>query len=372
MNLTIIIFPTGVLLMKILMISPLPPPFGGISHWTTLVCAYAKKMGDAVEIINTAPKNRGVDGRTFFQRIVNGLVGIYPIYRHLKQVTKIFHPDVAHLCTSASFSLVRDYIVLKFLKRMNTPCAYHLHFGRVPALKLHKNWEWKLLLKNISLSDFVITMNEDTQDALRDIVDSARLFNIPNPIDIDSLPAPMEYASHEKYILYLGWIVKTKGIEELLSAWKQIKETLPAWRLKLVGPASEAYLKALTEQDLLNDVDLIGELPHDKAMQYMQKAGIFVLPSYSEGFPNVILEAMALQVPVIATRVGSLPEMLDDDEGLISPQNISDLADQLTKLATSEQQRTQIAEKLYQRAIRNYEISIVYKQYKAIWNKKQN
>lgn len=355
--------------MKILFVSPLPPPSGGITRWTTLVTEYAKDAGDEVAVVNTSPKNRGVDGRTKLQRVLGGVKTIFSFYSLLKKQVKSFQPEVVHICTSGSLAFFRDYIFIKYLKKRGIAVTYHLHFGTIPKLREKNGFWWRLAKANCKNSEAVISMNSGTYNALKDVMDGDRLYNLPNPVSLQKLPVALEYDKHKKYILYLGWIIKEKGIEELLTAWRHIKSKYPEWSLKIIGPADASYMEELSRKELTQDVDFCGELEHSDAMEYMKYGGIFVLASYSEGFPNVIIEAMALKVPVVATSVGSIEEMLGGNGVVVEPENSEELTAELSKIIDNYEQRNDMSSLLFDRVVREYELAVVYKKYKSVWEK---
>lgn len=94
----------------------------------------------------------------------------------------------------------------------------------------------------------------------------------------------------------MGWVIKTKGIEELLSAWKDVNID---GKLLIVGPYQESYLEYLNKSGYdLQNVIFEGEKSHEEAMNLLAGCEAFILPSYSEGCPYVILEAMSLKKPI--------------------------------------------------------------------------
>ena len=107
-------------------------------------------------------------------------------------------------------------------------------------------------------------------------------------------------------------------------------------------------------------------------MEAVAESEVFILPSYSEGFPNAVVEAMALKKPVIASAVGAIPEMLEGDCGiLIEPRSTDDIISALKKTLTDKELRERIASNAAEKVTKQYKIEIVYKKYREIWSHKE-
>lgn len=173
--------------------------------------------------------------------------------------------------------------------------------------------------------------------------------------------------------MYLGWIVKEKEIEELLEAWEGIAQEYSEWKLELVGPYKQEYYEYLKEKYSFEGVDFLGEKEHNKAMNYLNQAEIFVLPSYSEGCPYVILEAMTLGKAVIATGVGDIRQMLSEESGLaIKPRDIESIRFWLIKMIENVSYRKQLGLAAKKRVCQEYCIEKILEQYRKIWDEIQN
>jgi len=96
----------------------------------------------------------------------------------------------------------------------------------------------------------------------------------------------------------------------------------------------------------------MGKVPNEKVPEYMAAADIFVLPSLSEGFPVVIVEAMASGLPIVATNITGLPEIVHDGENgfLVEPKNPAELAERILLLLQDDELRGRIAQNNKQRA----------------------
>lgn len=125
-------------------------------------------------------------------------------------------------------------------------------------------------------------------------------------------------------ILFVGNIIKQKGLMELLGAFSQLVRMQPAIRLYLIGPQKDqAFMQEL--QELTNEhgiqghVSFLGTKDQREIAQWMAAAELFVLPSHIEGFGLVALEAMACGTPVVGTDVGGLKYLLADNAGKTVP-----------------------------------------------------
>ena len=104
----------------------------------------------------------------------------------------------------------------------------------------------------------------------------------------------------------------------------------------------------------------------------MLSCDIFVLPTYTEGFPNVILESMACGCAIVTTPVGAIPEMLEEENGkqygiLVSPQNVQELKEGIEKMLNNETLKQECRKNVQQRVNERYNIDTVWKQMSKIW-----
>jgi glycosyltransferase involved in cell wall biosynthesis len=181
--------------------------------------------------------------------------------------------------------------------------------------------------------------------------------------------------SSSQSIVYVGHVIPTKGIRELVAACVQIEEC--RFDLNLIGPVQEAFRKEL-EADAIGIwhgkwIHFHGECARSVTLSLMRDADIIVLPTYTEGFPNVIVEAMALGKPIIASRVGAIPEMLTDELGercgeLVSPHDVEGLRQALVLLMTNRELARVIGLRAQKKATSSYSIAEIMEDYKLLWH----
>lgn len=158
-------------------------------------------------------------------------------------------------------------------------------------------------------------------------VDANKVHVIYNGIDKQKFfPSETEAKSNE--LLYIGNLKREKGIGELIKAFIKLKLSQSELTLTVAGSgAMQSEVCNLLEQAKLTDsVKFLGSVPHSQIPDLIRHAKILVLPSYAEGVPNVILESMSCGTPVVATSVGGVPEVVNEDTGvLVAPKNVEAL-----------------------------------------------
>lgn len=156
---------------------------------------------------------------------------------------------------------------------------------------------------------------------------------VPSRCDVGLFQRDADVAADvDDVILFVGNLVRGKGVDELLDAFAAVHSRHPAARLIIVGdgPRRTVLAARAAAKGIGDRVELRGRIPHRELPAVMARASMLVLPSYSEGTPRVILEAMAMQLPVVATSVGGIPDMVADGRsGLLVP------AGSITRLAAA-------------------------------------
>ena len=166
----------------------------------------------------------------------------------------------------------------------------------------------------------ILSVSQDLADKMALLgVDKSLIKVIYNGVNLTKF-VPVEPLTTEKYLLFIGNLKKDKGVIELINAFNIIHKKYPQVRLKYVGSGEMLpQLKQLTSTyDIENKVDFEGVKAHDQLPAILAQAKLLVLPSYNEGVPNVILESMACAVPVVATSVGGIPEILTKECGYLA------------------------------------------------------
>jgi len=166
----------------------------------------------------------------------------------------------------------------------------------------------KIISKVINDSNAIFTQTKITRDEILNEYPDARIEVMPNGIDVNS-----NYMASDpsKNIVYAGSFIKRKGIEYLLRAMKN----LYGYKLTLIGDGPEKDNMESLANKLGINTEFLGAVPYNRVRKYMSKSSLLVLPAIDgEGLPNVILEAMSIGLPVVATSLAGIPNVVSDNQ----------------------------------------------------------
>lgn len=281
-------------------------------------------------------------------------------YKNLKAILNDFKPQVAHFhniyfsLTPSVYDACHDHgvAVIQSLHNFRMMCANGLFFrnGSVCEDCVRKSvWQG---IKNRCYQDSILSSSlvtaitsfhrwKNTFNEKVDMYITATEFTrskyVREGIIADKIAIkPNVYYPIEKFlkpkgefVLYVGRLSREKGVERLLDAWEDIGN-IP---LKLMGEGPlEAQLKSKVEQKGLKQIEFLGRLNDQQYIDYMQRAKFLIVPSLCyENFPRIVVEAFAFGLPVLASRLGSLVEIIDDGNTgcLFDPNNMEDFRDKI-------------------------------------------
>lgn len=148
-------------------------------------------------------------------------------------------------------------------------------------------------------------------------------------------------------ILFLGNLIERKGVADLLRALAQLGLAAGTWEATLAGGGNEDFYRSLaTKLGIAPQIRFAGWIGSAEVHEQLVWADILVLPSYDEGLPLVILEALGFALPVICTPVGAIPEVLLDEKTalMIAPGDVSGLARAIGRLVTQPALRSRLGD----------------------------
>lgn len=293
--------------MRVLLVSPVPPPNGGIATWTQKYIDYFNESTIKIDLVNTSIigyREKNIGEKNFkdeYKRLKYILKKTIALLKRNKY-------DVMHINTSCSKTgLIRDYIIVKLANRYDVPTILQCHCNIEDQIK--RNHISLLILKKMCLqANKVLVLNQNSCDYLNSL--NIISYKFPNFIDDEIIKQDKKKINNVvKNVIFVGHVMRSKGIDELL----EVSKLFPNITFNIVGEIKQDYL----EINHSKNIRFVGNVNHDKVIDYLDDSDIFILPSYTEGFSLAILEAMARGLPIIATRVGNNAELIAEDNGII-------------------------------------------------------
>ena len=292
----------------------------------------------------------------------------------------------------ASILYYLDYILQVALDLRKEKCDFiHIHnftqfvsvvraFNPNAKIVLHMNCEWlsqldqRMIERRMAKADLILGSSDYiTEKIRRRFPHFAKVCQtVFNGVDANYFVSQndngIEKANSDQRLLFVGRVSPEKGVHDLIDAFGQVAERYPNAKLDIVGPVGElpvdfiinlsdepevAQLASLYEESyeiqlrrlvpshLAEQVSFWGSVPHDKILKHYHNTDILINPSYSESFGMSLVEAMASEKPVVATRVGGMQEIVKEGETglLVERGNISALAEAIIQLLADAELR---------------------------------
>ncbi len=277
--------------------------------------------------------------RLFFRAFVFFLTAL-PL---VAQLRKKFYFDLihAHMAGPAGFAAVLLGIIFK------KPVIITAHGSDIHSFPKHFFLK-QLVIFTLKRATKVVAVSQSLKDLILKmgcfhnkvfVIHNGVRHDIFYPMDKIKARRSLNFSVDRKIILFIGSLIQIKGIDVLLRAFANMSEKNHS-NLVIIGKGELDYqLKALAEKlHIESRVHFMGSRKHDEISLWLNACDVFCLPSRNEGFPTVIVEALACGRPVVATKVGGIPEaVINNTLGiLVEPDNTEELAATLNKALEKE------------------------------------
>lgn len=315
-----------------------PNDFGGIK---TILESYKQhpelfqEQGFDLDFFNYKPEIVGKYGK------IGHIIYGFKQRSALKRFMRKKDVSVVHIHTSRDFLFLKDILLARLIrKKYGIPVVITVHVGAAETVfcktKIIQNWltnlankyvDKMLFLSESIRNDFLgMGFNKDRTGVLYNFHDLTPTSTVEDDVVKGSTLR----------LLYVGAIHREKGIMDLLNAVKYLKEE--DVHLDICGIVKDASIKEEFEtmvDDLQACVTMHGLVTGAEKTKIYKKADVLILPSYHEGLPMVILEALTTNCAIISTKVGGIPELLDDDNACwVNTQSPRQLAEAIMHLNT--------------------------------------
>lgn len=365
---------------RVLLVSPLPPPPGGIGTWTEIFLREITKFPKIrIKHIEAAQRRKWRRSQSTFSRLVYGARRALQDIVFVTTEMIVFRPHVLHLTTSAAYASLKDLILLLLARLCGVAGLIHYHTSILACQDVH-GWQFRIARLAMFFAARVVVIDSRTYSLLQTYLAPQRVHKVPNMIDLnridrlrkDDQQDTQRRIPTEVRCVFAGRVVREKGIVELVEACRP----LPGVQLHLVGPVDEPFHKQMQQLAQHRErgqwLHFHGQVENGEACRHILLSDIILLPSYYEGFPIVILEGMALGKPVVATDVGAIAEMIDAQGEhacgvCVPPKDTAALQDALQRLLGRPQQCEEMGQDGRKRVEALYSTKAILEQLEEIW-----
>jgi len=361
---------------KILFVGHLPPPYGGIAIvMKNLLESPLKEEYDLIELDISRKKPREKLNTNILMKIIKfDYFYNFKWYYKLVKVLSTSPIDIVHIQGSNS-AFPRDVVFCVISKLFRKKVVFHFHGGAYLKFWMF-SWSYAkyFIPPCLLFMDAIIFLSRGLSLPFEGLIKKEKIHVVPHFVNFTRNNNGKQENS-SPVVLFLGRLTREKGIYVLLDAIEKVRLTNKKIKFVLAGSAeteqAETRLKQLCEiKNSSENIDFAGLIFGEAKKKVLEKSDIFVLPSYTEVFPVAIIEAMAFGLPVIATKVGAIAEIVTQDEnGLLIDVSDSDaLANSLLLLIENPELRKKMSFNNINKSQALYSPEVVSKKWSALYN----
>jgi glycosyltransferase involved in cell wall biosynthesis len=353
------LFHSGLEMMRIrvLIVGPLPPTVGGITTCIMNILRSDLKRDHFLIPFTTSRPTEDLNMEVYDYTILfkvglkhlvkSALATIY----HLMQfpiVLIVQNPKLIHIHTTDYLPFWESSIYVFIAKMFFKKTILHIHATTFDKFYKDSNVVLSFLIrKTLHMADKIIVLSPRWKNFFTKLIPERKLVIIPNGVSVSVFNNQLKrkaFSSDDIQVLFIGGKEsKRKGVYDILKAIPiVVKKHTKNILFLFVGRTDVNKLRNFCEKKgISNHVKILGYIENDSMMEIMATADIYVLPSYAEGLPIAMLEAMAAGLPVVSTPVGSIPEVIEEGVNgfLVKPGDHNALAARIIELTRNERLR---------------------------------
>lgn len=279
--------------------------------------------------------------------------------------------DIVYIHTASDNSFYRKSIFLLISLILRKRVFLHIHssyfFTFLSELRGGKRC---FVFRLLNLTEALVVLTEGIKREIQSLFPAKSIHVLPNPVDQQGLLNRHGITRRKDRLLYLGWYNRLKGVYDLVDAMEILIEKGYVIELDFYGTKEIAELKAYVARKNLGHVIRVnGWADENKKLEALYESTVLILPSHTEGIPNVILEAMATKTPIVSTHVGGLKDVLTDGRNALIAKvgDPVDLSAKIARLLDDEEIREHIAEQAYAEIKEKYDIPVIKEKFRLIF-----
>ncbi len=334
--------------MKICMIVPNPAVKGGIA---SVVAGY---KGSFLEQRYQIKYVESYCDGSRWQKLEKALKGYWDFGRQLFGS----RPDLVHIHSSFGPSFYRKLPFILLSKLCHIPVVNHIHGAEFDTFYEEAFAGKKRLIRAVyNRCDRVLVLSEEWRRRIGRIVPENRITVVENYCVIPG--KPYDKGRDDKQVLFVGELGKRKGCYDIPDIWERVVREVPLARLVMAGDGeTEQVRQRFAQKNLLSSVSFPGWVRGKKKAGLFERSAVFLFPSYNEGMPMVVLEAMSYGMGIVTTAVGGIPMLIRDGENgyIRKPGEVEAIAQSVTQLLMEPDRRAACGQNARADAVQSYSL----------------
>jgi glycosyltransferase involved in cell wall biosynthesis len=277
-------------------------------------------------------------------KVTTAVVGLAKVAMRLRSL----EAPLVHVQTASRASFWRKTIVCQMARMAGRPYIVHLHGGEF--LNFYQNESGSLVRRCVrhvlSHAALVIALSPQSRRMLLEIAPNARVEVLENAVELPDISRIESPATRPPTVVFLGALSHSKGVFDLLEAFARVAGDFADARLVCAGRGAVDALRVRAQRlGIASRVSFPGWLGATAKNEMLAAAAALVLPSYAEGLPMAVLEAMSWGTPVVASRVGAIPQVIEHDVSglLLDPGDVASLTAALNRVIGDPALRDRLA-----------------------------
>ncbi len=317
---------------KVLVIGPVGA-VGGMA--TSMRLQLGSDLARQYKMIPLDNSKRTPPDRPLWQGIRSQLGLLWKLNRLLAR----HRPELVHVHTCSGLTFYRTIVDMLLVRLYRMPVILHIRGGRFEEFLNGRSGIGRRVVRWALVSaDSVIALSPMWAERLLAFDPRISVQVVANGVLLPEGPRPQTPTARIR-IVFVGTTQRAKGVDDLIEALSRLpRQTRRRLDVRIIGPDPGGRIDELQAQaeqhGLSENVVFTGQLSSEEVKRELRRAAIFTLPSYAEGLPNALLEAMALGLPAVVGSVGAVPEVIDHGVSgfLVRPGDIEQLSTLLGKL----------------------------------------
>ena len=361
---------------NVIVIGPNPDLFGGISQYVSGILSSSLKEKYNLIHCEVGIGKEGKPGLiSALMRMFKQLYSMYLILINKKI-------DLVHIHTASRRSFWRYFTFIFLLKIMDTKIVLHMHGAKFKEFYSGHSFIGKYIICSIiEICDSMILLSKVwhsffdkiVPSVVKDVIEPTVEMAQENFVNLDKASKLRDNTNIVK-VLYFGGLSERKGLKVIIEASRFLRNKNKI-SLIIAGAVQNSEISLV--RDLINNSKDLGDrfkikynVSKEEKTDLFLESHIYILPSYAEGLPATLIEAMSFQLPVITTPVGSIPEIINKENGiLVKPGDSKGLADAIVNLSENPVLRKKMGSSNRFKAINNYNYLKMFKNIASVYQK---